>query len=337
MVFFIFETGMMSVRLQGHSYLINYLIAFIIIISINFMLPRMMPGDPLTAIYGEEALISLTPEIQADLSHKLGLDKPLWAQFFLYLASLATLDFGHSYYYNAPVLNVIAGVLPWTLLLVGCALIVSTLLGIYLGIESGWRRGGRTDHFLLTVLMFLNGFPDFFIGILLLLAFSVTLGLLPLGGALTPFAGYTGLALVLDIARHMLLPFLALTLAHLSGSYLLTRNTMVTTLAMPFILTARAKGLDDRTIRYNHAGRNSMLPVITRTGVRFGILFTGVLFIEVVFAYPGIGLLLYNSLFTRDYTLLQGIFIIVSISVLLANFITDRLYKKIDPRIDHAY
>lgn len=323
--------------MHQQKYIINYLTAFIIIISINFFLPRLMPGDPLTAIYGGEALISMSPELKAELTHKLGLDKPLWQQFLFYLASLVTLDLGYSYYYNAPVLDVIAGVLPWTLLLVGCSLIVSTLAGILLGIESGWRRGSKTDHVLLTALMFLNGFPDFFIGILLLLVFSVSLGFFPLGGAVTPFAGLTGTAFLFDVGNHMFLPFLSLTLAHISGSYLLTRNTMVTTLSMPFILTARAKGLSDSIIRYKHAGRNSMLPVVTRTGVRFGMLFTGVLFIEVVFSYPGIGLLLYNSLFTRDYALLQGIFIIVTVSVLLANFVTDTLYKKIDPRINHAY
>jgi peptide/nickel transport system permease protein len=316
--------------------LITYAIAFVFILSLNFFLPRMMPGDPLTAIYGDEALIAMTPELKAHLVERFALDKPLWEQFGAYLLALFHGDLGYSYYYNASVLKVIMGSLPWTLLLVGSSLVLSTVLGIVLGIESGWRRGSKTDRTLLFGLMSLNGFPDFFLGMVLLLIFGVTLGIFPLAGALTPYSGLSGLALVLDVLKHLALPVIALTLAQLAGSYLLTRNTMITVLKEPFMLTARAKGLRQKVIKYRHAGRNSMLPVITMTGIWLGRIVTGALFVELVFSYPGVGHLTYQALLSRDYPVIQGVFLIVAISVLVANCAVDLLYPKIDPRVSYA-
>ena len=281
--------------------LVTYAIAFLFILVLNFLLPRMMPGDPLMAIYGDEALIAMTPELKAHLVERFALDQPLWQQFGAYFLALFQGELGYSYYYNAPVVAVILGRLPWTLLLVGTSLVLSTLLGIVLGIESGWRRASKTDRALLASLMSLNGFPDFFLGMVLLIIFGVTLPLFPLAGAVTPYAGLSGLALALDVLRHLFLPVAALTLAYLAGTYLLTRNTMITVLREPYMLTARAKGLSQRVLKYRHAGRNSMLPVVTRTGIWIGRVVTGALFTELVFAYPGVGYLTYEALLTRDY------------------------------------
>jgi len=289
------------------------------------------------AIYGDEALVTMTPEFKAQLVERFALDKPLWQQFGAYFLALFQGELGYSYYYNAPVLSVILGCLPWTLLLVGTSLVFSTILGIMLGIESGWRRGSRSDRAMLAGLMSLNGFPDFFLGMLLLIAFGVTLGLFPLAGALTPYSGLSGLALLLDILKHLFLPVAALTLAHLASSYLLTRNTMITVLKEPYMLTARAKGLSQWVLKYRHAGRNSMLPVVTRTGIWIGRVITGALFVELVFAYPGVGSLTYEALLARDYPVIQGVFLMVAISVLVANFLIDLSYPKLDPRVSHAY
>jgi peptide/nickel transport system permease protein len=317
--------------------LITYGIAFVIILLLNFSLPRIMPGDPLTAIYGDEALVAMTPELKAHLVERFALDQSLWQQFGAYITSLFQGDLGWSYYYNTSVLSVILGHLPWTLMIVGSSLVLSTLLGIVLGIESGWRRGSKTDRFLLTGLMSLNGFPDFFLGLVLLIVFGVLLGIAPLSGALTPYSGLSGFPLVLDVLKHAALPVAALTIAHLAGGYLITRNTMITVLKAPFILTAKAKGLSQRTLKYRHAGRNSMLPVITMTGIWLGRIVTGVLFVELVFAYPGVGHLTYQALLSRDYPVIQGIFLIIAISVLIANFAVDLLYPKLDPRISYAH
>ncbi len=323
--------------MTGKHNLTTYGIAFLIILALNFFLPRMMPGNPLMAIYGDEALVAMTPDLKVHLVERFALDEPLWQQFGAYIAALFRGDVGWSYYYNAPVLKVILGSLPWTLLVVGTSLVLSTLLGIVLGIESGWRRGSKTDRAMLTGLMSLNGFPDFFLGLVLLIVFGVLLGVAPLSGALTPYSGLSGFSLVMDVLKHMALPVAALTLAHLAGGYLLTRNTMITVLKAPFMLTARAKGLSQKVLKYRHAGRNSMLPVLTMTGIWLGRVVTGALFVELVFAYPGVGQLTYQALLARDYPIIQGVFLMVAVSVLIVNFAVDLLYPKLDPRVSHAH
>lgn len=313
--------------------ILNYLIAFTVILFLNFLLPRLMPSEPIAAIYGEEALVQMTPELKAELTERFALDKPLWRQFATYITSLLKGDLGYSFYQNTSVLKTILKHLPWTLFLLGSSLTISTLLGIIFGIESGWRRGNKIDKTLLTGMMILTGFPSFFIGIILLLIFSVSLAVLPLQGGKTAYSGYTGIRLLLDILKHSLLPLFSLILVEISGAYLLTRNSMITTLRKPYILTAKAKGLSDRKIRYKHAGRNAMLPIVTRTGIRLGTIVTGALFIEIVFSYPGVGVLLYNSLSTRDYPIIQGTLFVVAVFVLGANFAVDMLYSKLDPRV----
>ncbi|BAF59668.1 MAG: ABC transporter permease [Pelotomaculum sp.] len=311
----------------------NYVLALLVILSLNFILPRLMPGDPLQAIYGEEALTSMSEELKKELTRRFSLDRTLGEQFLVYWPALLKGDLGYSYFYNAPVLKVILGFLPWTVLLTGLALTISTLLGLLLGIESAYRRGLTLDRLLLSGMMFISGFPDFFVGILLLLFFGVFLQLMPLAGALTPYAGYSGLALALDVLHHLVLPVAALVLARLTATYLLTRNAMIATLGEAFILTARAKGCPERVIRYRHAGRSSLLPVVTAAGLQFTHLVTGALFIEIVFNYPGMGSLLYKALLARDYPLLQGVLLLVALVVLVVNFLVDFLYAKIDPRV----
>jgi len=323
----------MSIR----QHLATYGVALFIVLALNFVLPRLMPGDPLMAIYGDEALIAMTPQLKSILIERFALDQPLWHQFTAYIAALFRGDLGYSYYFRAPVLQIIGGSLPWTLLVVGSSLILSTVLGIWLGIESGWARGSRTDRSLLTGLMVVNGFPDFFLGLVFLIIFGVLMGVLPLSGAFTPYSGLTGGALLLDVLRHAVMPVMALTIAHLAGGYLLTRNTMLSVLRAPFMTTARAKGLSPLALKYHHAGRNSMLPVVTRTGILLGRVVAGALFVELVFAYPGLGSLTYQALLARDYPLIQGIFLIVGLSVLVANFGVDLIYPKLDPRVSHAH
>ncbi len=311
----------------------DYLIAFFIIICLNFLLPRTMPGDPLAAIYGEEALLSLTPELKRDLAAQFGLDKPFFEQFLFYLLSLLKGNLGYSYHYEVPVSELLLRAAPWTMLLIGSALIVSTVLGYVLGLESGWQRGNSADKGLLTGLMFLSGFPDFFVGIILLLLFGVSLGLFPISGALTPYMGLTGWSLIKDVLWHLLLPLTSLVIAEVSAIFLLVRSTAVTVLGEPFILTAKAKGIRKRHIKFRHVGKNSLLPLFTRTGIRVGHMITGALFVEIVFAYPGIGLLIYNSVMARDYPVLQGVFFLVAVAVIVCNLAVDLLYRTIDPRV----
>jgi peptide/nickel transport system permease protein len=317
--------------------ILNYLIALAAIISLNFILPRLMPGDPLHAIYGDEALVAMTGEMEAQLIRQFSLDKTWWDQLLAYILGLLQGDLGFSYYYREQVSQVILGALPWTLLLTGLALALATAIGIILGIESGYRRGSSLDRGLVAGLMFLGGFPDFFIGILLLLIFGVSLDVLPLSGATSPYAGYEGLAYIFDIQRHLALPLASMILVQLGSIFLLTRNTILSLLGESFILTARAKGCPVECIKYAHAGRNSLLPVTTATGLRIPHLITGALFIEIVFSYPGVGSLLNTAISARDYPLIQGILLIVTITVLTANFLVDLLCMKLDPRVRYAH
>jgi peptide/nickel transport system permease protein len=319
------------------GFLLNYAAALLAIFGLNFLLPRMMPGDPLHAIYGDEALMAMTPDLEASLVKRFALDQPWGDQLMAYAAGLLRGDLGFSYYYRDQVTAVIMGALPWTLLLTGLALVMATCLGIFLGIESGYGRGSILDRGLVCSLMFLSGFPDFFIGILLLLVFGVSLRLAPLSGAVTPYSGATGLAYLMEVLQHLALPLASLILVQLGGIFLLTRNTVVTIQREAFMLAARAKGCSELSLKYHHAGRNSLLPAITATGMRLPQLLTGALFIEIVFSYPGIGSLLSTALDARDYPLLQGILLMVTITVLTANLAVDLLYRRLDPRVRYAH
>lgn len=319
------------------SRLLNYGIAFLAILCLNFLLPRLMPGDPLQAIYGDEALLQMTAETKAQITARFGLDEPMWEQFGTYMWRLAQGDLGYSFYHKAPVLEVIAEHLPWTLLLVGTGFVLATVAGATVGIESGWRRGTRLDKGLLAGLMSVSGFPSFFLGILLLLFFGVTLGWLPLQGAKTAYGGLWGLPLVIDVLEHLALPAATLVLAFLPGMYLLSRNSTVTVRGEPYILTARAKGLPDWKVRYHHGARTAMLPVVTAMGLLFASrMITGALFVEIVFSYPGMGTLIHNSLVARDYPVLQGALFVTTVLVLVTNFGVDLLYRKLDPRVKDA-
>lgn len=316
---------------------LSYAVALIIILGLNFILPRMMPGDPLMAIYGDEALIRMTPELKAELIERFSLDESLAHQFGSYLWNLLHGDLGYSYYYSAPVADILQERLPWTLLLVGSSVVLATAIGVILGIESGWRRGKALDRALLGGLVGVGSFPDFFIGIVLLLLFAVTLGWFPLGGAVTPYAGFTGMARIWDVLWHLFLPLLALTLCHIGGGYLLTRNTMVGVIREPYILSARAKGLPSSRIRYRHAGRNAMIPLMTRTGIWLGRIVTGTFFIEAVFSYPGLGHMTQEAISARDYPVLQGVLLLVTVLVLSANLLVDLILPKLNPRVHHAH
>ncbi|NYT02661.1 MAG: ABC transporter permease [Methanosarcinales archaeon] len=321
---------------QSRGNFLNYILALAAIFLLNFILPRMMPGDPLHAIYGDEALVAMTPAMEAELVRRFALDQPWSSQLWAYVVELLHGDLGYSYYFKDQVSSVILGSLPWTLLLCGLALLLATALGLALGIESGYRRGSNLDRGLIATLMFLSGFPDFFLGILFLLIFGVSLGLAPLSGATTPYSGSTGLAYLRDVLHHLALPLFSLVLVQLGGIYLLTRNTMVTVLKERFVMTARAKGCSESSVRYGHAGRNSLLPVVTATGMRLPNLITGALFIEIVFSYPGVGSLLNSALDARDYPLIQGILLLVTVAVLTANLGVDRIYQRLDPRVRYA-
>ncbi len=311
---------------------IDYLIALIVILTLNFALPRALPGDPLTTIYGD-AVVEMSPELEENLTERYGFNRSIFEQYFIYLGNLARGDLGYSFQHNAPVIEILLDVLPWTLLLVGLSLILSTLFGAIVGIETSWRSGSQLDKLTLIFMMFLNGIPAFFIGYILLILLSFQFQLFPLSGAVSPYADLSGFSYVLDIIKHLFLPALTLFLVQLPRDYLLMRNSMLGIVKKPFVITAKSKGVKDRKVQYKHAARGALLPVLTRFGMSIGLLFTGVLFVEIVFAYPGIGHLFYQALQNHDYPLVQGSLLVISILVILANLMTDILAEKVDPRL----
>jgi peptide/nickel transport system permease protein len=317
---------------------LNYIIAFFIIITINFIVPRMLPGDPLSAIYGDEVLIKLSPETSASLSSYYGLDKPVLVQYFLYIVSIFKGNLGYSFYYKKPVTELLLSYFPYTLMLMGLAMLVSTILAIVLGIESGWRRGRKSDKFISFSVIFSSSFPSFFIGSVFLIVFGVLLGIFPFQGARTMYSEMGIFGMIIDFLKHLILPLCSLIVVFVPFSYLLTRNSMISNLKEPYILLARAKGLKDIRIKYIHAGRNSLIPVATQVGTRLGtMMLTGTLFIEIIFSYPGMGNLIYSSISNRDYPVLQGCFLFTAFLVLFINFLMDLFYTRIDPRISYAY
>jgi len=298
----------------------------------------MLPGDPISAIYGDDVFIKFSEEAKAYISSTYNLDKPVLVQYFLYLASIFKGNLGYSIYYKKSVISLILSYIPYTIILMGSAMFISSFLAVILGIESGWRRGKKFDKFLLFSVIFSSGFPSFFVGAFFLIIFGIILNVLPFQGARTMYSGIAGLGLSIDFLKHLILPVASLAFVLLPPSYLLTRNSMISNIKEPYIVLARAKGLNDVQIRYKHAGRNSLIPVTTQAGIRIGtMVVTGSLFIEIVFSYPGMGSLIYNSILNRDYPVIQGSLLFVAFIVLVINFAIDLFYVKLDPRIKYAY
>lgn len=317
-----------------------YLAAALVAITLNFLLPRMMPGDPATSMINQlEVHGHLSDAAKEAVRAQFGAPhQSLLIQYFHYLDQLAHLNFGLSVaYYPTPVWEVIRGGLPWTIGLVGVTTILAFLIGTGLGIVAGWRPGSRLDAVIAPMSLFLGALPYFWVGLVLLIVFSVDNRWLPIGGAydqdlVAAFSpGYVGSILV-----HALLPALTIILSAVGGWLILMRNMMVTTISEDFVLLARAKGLPPWRIMFGYAARNAVLPSVAGLSTSIGFVVGGSLLVEVVFAYPGVGYLFYTAVSSLDYALMQALFLIIALSVLAANFIADSVYSLIDPRARDA-
>ena len=300
-------------------------------VTLNFLLPRLMPGSPLALIAGVDAGL-LTAEQRAEVIARAGLDAPLWQQYLRYWGGLFTGDFGYSFRSGRPIMEMIRDRLPWTLLITGLALAASAAAGTVLGALSAWRRGTKTDIGLLSGMVGLEAAPPFWLGMLLISVVSVQWGLLPSFGAVTPASGLSGWGLVLDALRHAALPAAALSILSTPGVYLTMRYSMLETLGEDYIRTARAKGAGEGRVLFGHAVRNAASPVITELAVRLGFAFGGTVVIETVFSYPGLGRLVFEAVSGRDYPVMQAAFLVFTVAVLAANLAADLLYPLVDPR-----
>jgi len=305
-------------------------ITLIAILIFNFFLFRVWsPGDPVSFLTrGQGANIS-EQERQA-LIQEYGLDKSTWGQFTEYMKDTLTLKLGvSSFYQGETVMSVFMRFLWPTLLLVGTSTIFSMLIGIWMGIRSGWRRGSAFDRTSMIGSLVLYSMPEFWLGMLLLLLFSTSLGWFPVGGRIsTNVSELSG--------NHLFLPALTLTLGYLGQYYLVMRSSLLDVLGEDYITTARAKGVIERRVLNRHAVRNALLPTVTLIALSFGYVIGGAITVEVVFSYQGLGLLTYTAILAKDYWLLQGLFLFFTLAVIAFNLASDFAYAYLDPRVREA-
>lgn len=311
--------------------LLQYLGVLIVAITLNFMLPRLMPGNPLVLLAGVDVGLMSAEEKEAVMA-EVGLDRPLHEQYVSYLADVLTGNFGYSYRQSRPITDMIFERLPWTLLLALSSLIFSAAIGIILGAISAWRRGSVLDVSLLNTMILIDALPSFWIGMLGISIFAVRLGLVPSQGAVTPASGYEGIAYYRDIVEHAILPIVTLAIISTPRIYLTMRYTMIGIIGEDFIRTARSKGLTERFILLRHMIPNALIPVVTVLALRFGYAFGGTVVIETVFSYPGLGRLIFEAVSGRDYPVMQAAFLLFTIAVLASNLFADWLYPRLDPR-----
>ena len=311
----------------------EFFLTFFLAISINFFLPRLVPGDPIKLIAGDAAP-QLGKERIAALRAQYGLDKPLSEQYMIYLKQLAHGDLGMSYRYSGgkTVVEVLIENFRWTLLLVGVSLVLALFLGSALGIWSATRHGDSIDFGLLSGVYILRAIPPFWLAMLLIPIFAIQYHYLPAGDSYS-IPRLEGWENVKDVVRHALMPILVLTLAYLPTAYVIMRAAMFGILESNYIRTARAKGLPNRWVVLKHGLRNALLPVITSFMVDFGQLLGGVTVIEAVFNYRGIGNMMFEAIKSRDYPLLQGGFLLFTITILVLNILTEMMYPLLDPRL----
>ncbi len=312
--------------------LVKAAIILFFIVLINFALIRAAPGDPAAVMAGEAG--ASDPQYVELLRQRFGLDEPLHTQMWIYVSSVFQGDLGFSYRQGRFVSDLILERLPATLLLTVTAFIFALAMGVLLGTLAAMKVGRWADTAITTLALVSYATPLFWLGLMLILLFSVHLGWLPSFGFESVGAGHTGLARVADVAAHMVLPVLTLGLFYMAVYTRLTRSSILEVHEMDFVKTARAKGVTEGNVMMFHVLRNAILPVITFAGFQAGHLIGGSILVETVFAWPGIGRLAFNALLQRDYQVLLGVFVVTSILVLLFNIITDLLYTVIDPRIE---
>lgn len=313
---------------------ILYGTVFVILILLNFFLPRLMPGGPIEYLEGLDSGPMLTEQQKASMIEYYNLDASYLKQFVDYIVGIFKFDFGYSFSYKEPVTDLIFNHLPYTLWIVGISTILSIVIGVFLGLWSGWYYFKRNDRPFMLTMMAIGTLPEFLIGMGLLLIFAVYLQVFPMSGASTPFIDSTNSwAVLVDYAKHALLPIITLTIVSISSTYLLVRNETIQVIASPFIEFAQMKGIKRNRLVYRHIFRNAMLPIFTLLMIRIGMLFTGAIFVETLFSYPGIGKLLKEAVLSRDYPLMHGLFFVFSAIVLFFNALADLLYPKLDPRV----
>ncbi|MCD6599443.1 MAG: ABC transporter permease [Dehalococcoidia bacterium] len=317
-----------------HKYVISRLIDSIstlfLIIIVNFVLFRIMPGDPLKFMVRSHRL---SAEATANLEELYGLTKPMWEQFFIYIKNLFIFQFGTSFLYKSPATPLILEKMWNSILLLLASTILAMIIGTLLGLVAGWFHGKPVDFSLITTSLFFWCMPTFWIAMVFAAAFVTVL---PISGMHTlTLYNASWFVRLLDLGKHIMLPTIVLTLLYIGEMLILARNEVSNILTQDYISTARAKGLAPRQIIFRHILRNASLPLVSTAGMSLAFLVGGALQTEIIFSWPGIGRLMYTATLARDYAILQGSFYILSFTVLIANFLTDITYKYLDPRVEY--
>lgn len=312
---------------------LSYVATVFMLITLNFALPRLMPGDPIDALMalGSPERVQ-NDQTRAELVEYYHLDQSIPEQYGHYLGGLARGDLGTSIASNSPVTKELGDRVGWSFLLMVTGMLISIAIGLPAGIHSGWNRSKRADRNLLGLFLTLQNLPVYLVGAAVFAVFAAKYGLFPLGKATTPFGGYSGFGQLLDIGRHLILPGLLLGLDFATYEFLVMRSSMVSELGSDYLLVGRAKGLKERRLKYRYAGRNALLPVITVVGLQFSVAITSIIFIERIFAYPGVGGYMFEAIGTRDYPAMQGAFLVLTITVVTVNLVVDLVYRRLDPR-----
>jgi len=311
--------------------LLQALIVMLMVMTANFVLIKLAPGDIVDVLTGSS---DMTAEQIASLRQEYGLDQPVIVQFVKYFARLAQFDLGYSNQFHDTVLNIILGRLPTTLLLVAFSVILSIVIGTVMGVAAARSAGKLVDSAISALVLLFYATPVFIVAIVMILCFSVWLGWLPTSGLYSVGAGHTGLAYIKDVAAHLVMPVVALCTFYTAIYSRLARATMLETMHLDFVRTARAKGLSERRVIYGHALRNALLPIVTMAGLQVSSLIGGAVLIETVFGLPGMGRTAFDAIFTRDTNLLLGVMFIASLAVVVVSLVVDFLYALLDPRVE---
>ncbi|MER5320116.1 ABC transporter permease [Streptosporangium roseum] len=310
------------------------LVSFFVTLVIGFVIFSLMPADPVRTLTRGRP----TSEAQlAQIRVQLGLDDPVWQRFLTFVGDTLKGELGYSWQFQQSVSSLVADRLGPTLLLMGTAALLSIALGLWLGIRSGWRHGSLFDRIASGTSLTLWSVPTFWLGMILLVAFSVGVGpipsLLPAGGMSDPSLPQEGWTHFVDVARHLVLPCLTMVLVVFAQYVTVMRTSIIDEMGSPYLLTARAKGLTDDAVRRRHAVPNALLPSVTMIFMHLGVLVSGAITVEAVYSWPGLGYLTYEALKIPDLPLLQGTFIIFSASVIIMNLLADVVYRFLDPRV----
>ncbi|WP_369232912.1 ABC transporter permease [Streptomyces sp. R21] len=307
-------------------------VSLLAVLVTSFFLFRLIPGDPVKYMTGGR---QVSAEQLAAYRREFGLDLPVWEQFTDYCGKALTGDLGTSYQFRAPVIDKISEALPNTLLLTGTAFVLYTALGIFLGTRAAWRNGGLGDRLNTGLALTLYSIPSFWLGLLLIIVFSVGIGpipgLFPTGGMES--GGEEGFAYVLDVAHHLVLPVVTLVAVEYGQTLLVTRSALLDEMGSDYLTTARAKGLRDDLVRRRHAVPNALLPTVTLIFINLGRTVAGVILVETVFSWPGLGGLFYQALSVPDLPLVQGLFFVFAAAVIVMNTLADLIYPLLDPRV----